>query len=90
MVFTIPLLLKFFRRRNSMISSQLNLSFLQQIVKDFVGLGDVKVEFFFSSSVDLFLAHGIYSEYFHTQSTAATSSLSTYSSLPSTNSRSDS
>jgi len=28
-----------------MISCQLNLSFLQQIVKDFVGLGDVKVEF---------------------------------------------
>jgi len=45
MVFAIPFLLELFSRRDLMISSQLNLSFFQQIVKYFVGLSDIEVEF---------------------------------------------
>jgi hypothetical protein len=49
-----------------MIPYQLDLPLLQQVIKDFVSFGDIKVEFFLSSSMHLFLAHGIYLEYFHT------------------------
>jgi hypothetical protein len=44
-ILAIPFLLKFFSRSYPMISYQLDLPLLQQVVKDFVSLSDIKVEF---------------------------------------------
>jgi hypothetical protein len=89
MVLAIPFPLKLFSQRYPMIPCQLDLPFLQQIIKDFVGFSDIKVEFLSFFFCRFGFGPWNILRILPDQSTAATSSLST-SLLSSTISGSDS